>query len=228
MYTNADVILPVTTATDQTYLMAVVSLRTCRASCGARVHAYLNNSPETRLRARLIEQCFLLGISVIDWREPFSLSKIFNHGTDNTAGDYIVHATSDVIFYPGWLDNIIDLWKQHPEFYTLGNYSFDDENMPCVKHNVMPERRVVATHNPSAGLNVFRRQAVYRWDEHFTIWEMDTDLQMYIEKNGLRAGYCLNSRADHLINCVKSCVPGTPGYDASAYVRKKWGMPEPK
>jgi hypothetical protein len=111
-----------------------------------------------------------------------------------------------VIYYPNWLENIIELWEQNPQYFCLCNYSFDVANNPCVERHLFPEKRIVNTHNPSSGVLVLRRSANYVWDEFFHLWEIDTDFQMYIEANGLKAGYCLNARCDHLVDGVKAHV----------------------
>lgn len=227
---DADVIIPVTTHSDLTYLMAVVALRTCQASTTARIHAYINNSPDGTLRNRLINQCAMLGIYTYDWQRPFSLSKIFNHGTDHTKGEYIAYGTSDVIYYPNWLENIIDLWKENPEYYCLVNYSFDDLPRSCSQNHVQPIRQIRDTWNPSSGVTIFKRASGWRWDEHFRLWEIDTDVNWHMERNRLKAGYCLNARCDHLVSCIKDVVPGSTGMETNPteYVHRKYGMPLPQ
>ncbi len=226
MSLDADVIMPVTTATEWSYLMAVIALRTCKASTSARVWAYINNSPKSVWRTRLEKQCHALGIRVVDWGQPFSLSKIFNAALDRTRGEFIAYATSDVLYFKDWLENIVDLWREFPGYFTLCNWSFDDQNMPCVQHTIINERRIIHTGNPSAGVNVFRRADGWRWDEHFDLWEIDADLFYHIERNKLKAGICLNARCDHLIEGVRKFIPHGPGqdFDATGYLRKKWNL----
>ena len=223
---DADIILPITTATEFSYLMAVVALRTCQASTTARIHAYINNSPPSIKRERMETQCRMLGIRVVDWPGRFNIAKIFNHGLDHTSGEYICYATSDVIFFPNWLDNIIELWEENPEYFTLCNWSFDDLNMPCVQHEIVNERRIIHTGNPSAGLNCFRRKDGWRWDENFELWEIDADLFYHLQRNKLKAGVVLSARADHLIEGVRKFVPqGTPAeINPTEYLRRKWSL----
>lgn len=228
MTLDADVILPITTATDQTYLMATVALRTCRASTSARILAFLNNSPPSPLRERIINQCQMLGIGMVFWDKPFSLTKIFNAGTGLTRGEFIAYGTSDVIYFPNWFENIVELWRENPEYFCLVNYSFDDLNMPCVQHSVVNERRIEHTGNPSSGVTIFKRSSNYVWDENFSCWEMDADLFYYLVHHKLKAGYCLDARCDHLINGVKSLVGGNwENPKAGEYLRAKWGLLEP-
>lgn len=223
---NADVIIPVTTASEWSYLMAVVALRTCQASTSARIWAYLNNSPASRNRDRLEAQCRMLGITLVDWPHRFSLSKIFNDGLDRTHGEFIAYGTSDVLYFKDWFENIVDLWREFPGYFTLSNWTFDDQNMPCVQHEIVNQRRIIQTGNPSAGVNVFRRDSGWRWDENFELWEIDADLFYHLERNHLKAGICLNARCDHLIEGVRRFVPqGTPAsVDASAYLKRKWNL----
>src|SRR6185295_4296657 len=226
MSLDADVIIPVTTATEETYHMAVMALRTCQASTTARVWAYINNSPPSVRLDRLRNQCEMLGIGVRMWDGPFSISKIFNDGTRTTTGEFIAHGTSDVIYFPNWLENIVDLWRENPDYFTLCNWIFDALNMPCVQHRIVNERRIIHTGNPSAGVNVFRRRDGWMWDEAFDLWEIDADLFYFLERNHLKAGICLNARCDHLIEAVRKHAPQGPATDfnPTAYLRKKWGL----
>ena len=77
-------------------------------------------------------------------------------------------------------------------------------------------------------LNVFRRRDGWMWDEAFDLWEIDADLFYHLERNHLKAGVCLNARCDHLIEAVRKHAPQGPetGLNPTAYLRKKWGLPE--
>jgi len=223
---SADVIIPVTTGSETAYMMAVMSLRTCHASTKANIWAYINNSPDDALRARLVNQCHMLGINVVMWPGPFNIAKIFNDGFDRSKGDYIGFGTSDVIYYDHWLENIIELWEENPEYFILSSWSFDDLATPCARNHIVNRREIVHTGNPSAGVLVFKRSSQYRWDENFELWEIDADLFYHIERNKLKAGICLNARCDHFIEGVRRFVPHgpKPEVEPTLYLRKKWNL----
>lgn len=234
--TDADIILPVCATNAHCHLMASMAMRTLRASTDARIFVLGNNTPDESRREALEKECRLLGM-FLHWMEgPFSISVAFNSGTRLGEGPgpskYIAYATSDVIYFPGWLENIIELWEENPHYFALCSYSFDVNNNPCVRHEVTPERRIVDTHNPSSGALVLKRESGYKWDEQFALWEIDTDFLYYIEAHNLKAGYCLNARCDHLVDGVKAHVDyqtnfgmtGDEFYRGSkAAVKSKWG-----
>lgn len=236
--TDADVILPVTTASEFNYIMATMAIRTCRASTDARIIVMLNNSEDGSLWNRVVKQCSLLGIECCYVPGPFNIAKIFNNGASLGVGKYIAYGTSDVIYYPGWLENLISLWEKEPDYFALCTYSFDDLNMPCVSHEIVNEPRIVQTHNPSSGVIVIKRESNYVWDEQFPLWEIDADFLYYLEHNKLKAGYCLNARADHLIGCVRNHIDLKKHFgmknDGDFFggprirLEKKWGLERPK
>lgn len=199
---NADVILPLCASNDASLYVSLVGLRTCQASTNARVWVMCNNTTEPWLTI-IRENCEMLGVNFRYVDGPFNIAKVFNLGTRLTYGDYIAFATADVIFFPRWFENIVELWEENPEYWTLTNYSFDTRNMPCVKHDTTPERRIVQTGNPSAGINVFKRSSGYVWDEQFPLWEIDADLHYHLAHYGLKAGVCLNARCDHMIEGIR-------------------------
>ncbi len=229
--TDADIILPVCATNRSCHLMASVAIRTLRASTDASILVLANNTPDDRQKM-LERECGLLGLNYLYMPGPFNIAKAYNFGATFGTAKYIVYATSDVIYFPGWLDNLITMFEQNPHYFCLCNYSFDIDNNPCARQTVTPETRIVDTHNPSSGVIVFKRETGYKWDEQFPLWEIDTDLLYYIESKNLRAGYCCNSRCDHLIDGVKIHVDLEKNFEtveggfhggAKARVRAKWG-----
>jgi hypothetical protein len=230
--TDADVILPVCASNSQCHIMAMMAMRTLRASTDATIYVMANNTPDLTRRLALQQECELLGMHFYYDHGPFNIARAFNIGATFGCGKYIAYATSDVIYFPDWLDNIISLWEENPQYFALCNYSFDVCNNPCVRQSVIPERRIVDTHNPSAGVIVLKRESGYKWDEQFPLWEIDTDFLYYIEAHNLKCGYCLNARCDHLVDGVKAHVDyqtnfrmtGDEFYGRSkARVKSKWG-----
>lgn len=229
---DADVIIPVCATNHHCHNFAMVAMRTCRASTSARILILGNNTPDPTRREALKKECEYLGMAWHYVEGPFSISKAFNLGTRMTQGKYIAYGTSDVIYFPNWLENIIELWEQNPQYFCLCNYSFDLNNNPCVSRQMFPEKRIINTHNPSSGVMVLKRENGYQWDESFALWEIDTDFQMYIQKNGLKAGYCLNARCDHLVDGVKCNVDYQTNMgltsdqfygESKAKIKEKWG-----
>lgn len=204
--TDADIVLPLCATNEHCHLVAMVAMRTLRASTDARVIVLANNTPDMSRRLAVQAECDLLGLDYQYVEGPFSISKFFNYGASLGRHKYIAYATQDVIFFPGWLTNIIELWEANPQYFCLCNYSFDVNNNPCTRKSTVPEKRIIDTHNPSSGVTVLKRENGYKWDEQFTLWEVDTDFLYYIEAHGLKAGYCCNARADHIINGVKGTI----------------------
>lgn len=228
--TDADVIIPVTAANTQTYYVSSVGLRTARASTSANILALANNGDGGTYQAKLEQDCKNLGIRYHYMDGPFSISKAFNLGRRMTTGQYIAYGTADVIYYRGWLENIIELWEENPEWFALTNYSYDSDNMPCVEHQDMNEKRIVQTGNPSSGVIVLRRKDNYEWDEQFALWEIDADFFYYIKSKGLKAGYCLNARCDHMIGSIRDKIDCGKAFamddmygESKRRVKAKWG-----
>lgn len=230
--TDAAVIIPVTSRNAHCHLMAKVAIRTCRASTDAPMLVLANNSPEPRLRDEIFNECHALGVDYCYLPGPFNIAKAFNYGATKTKGTYIAYGTSDVLYFPGWLDKIIAAWEQHPSYFAICNYSFDTANNPCSRPDVTPLNVIKHTANPSAGVIVLRRDSGYQWDEQFSLWEIDADFLYYLEANHLKAGYCLNARCDHLVDGVKAHLdlgeafglqPGEDFYrDSKAKIKAKW------
>lgn len=212
--------------------MAKIALRTCRASTDAPMIVLANNSPEPRLRDDIFKECHALGIDYCYLDGPFNIAKAFNYGASRTGGKYIAYGTSDVIYYPGWLDNIIKSWEQYPDYFALCNYSFDMAHNPCTRQCVEPLNVIKHTANPSAGIIVLKRSSGYQWDEQFPLWEIDADFLYHLEANNLKAGYCLNARCDHLVDGVKAHLDLLENFgqtsdqfyrDSKAKIKAKWG-----
>jgi glycosyltransferase involved in cell wall biosynthesis len=227
---NADVIIPVTSANHCAYYAASVALRTCRASTSARVLALDNNGDHGGYQAKLKLDCENLGIAYHYVDGPFSISRLFNLGARMTSGEYIAYGTSDVIYFPDWMENIIEAFEEHPEYYCLTNFSYDADNMPCVKHDGTLEKKIAPTHNPSSGVLVLKRKDGYVWDEQFALWEIDADFLYFLEANNLKAGYCCNARCDHMIGSIRAVVDMSKHSDpaeadfgeAKRRVKEKW------
>ena len=230
--TDADIILPVCATNSHCHLLASMAMRTLRASTDARIIVLANNTPDESRRFALERECGLLGLDYLYVGGPFSISKLFNEGAAMGMRKYIAYATSDVIYFPGWLDNIIELWEMSPDYFALCSYSFDINNNPCARQSVEPIKLVQNTHNPSSGVIVLKRESGYKWDETFPLWEIDTDFLYYVEAHNLKCGYCLNARCDHLIDGVKAHIDLAVNFgltsdqfykDSKAAVRKKSG-----
>lgn len=226
MSLDADVILPLCACNDASLYVSLVGLRTCQASTSARILVMCNNTPVDPWRTIIEDNCRLLGVRFHYVEGPFNIAKIFNLGTRMTTGAYICYATADVIYFANWFENIVELWEEHLEYFTLTNYSFDTREFPCVKHHTTPERKIIHTGNPSAGLNVFKRSSGYVWDENFALWEIDADLHYFLRDHKLKAGVCMNARCDHLVEGVRRFMPHgpAPDVDATKYLRAKWSL----
>lgn len=234
---NADIIMPVCAANEATLNMSQVAIRTCKASTSARLLVIGNNTPNQDWRTRLRWNCELLGARwVYDdcFDGNFSLSRVWNKGATMTDGEYIAYTNADAIFYPNWLENLIGLWRQEPEYWIVVPFSFDCRNYPCERTQVAPEPRIVPSHNPAGAVQVFRRDSGWKWDEQFPLWEMDADITLTLERYRRRGGVAYNSRVDHLCSGFVHNVkyedhfgPNAGFSTATTAFRKKWGLKDP-
>lgn len=235
--TDADIVLPVCASDEGSLYVSTVGIRTCAATApGARIMVMCNNT-EGKFRQIIESNCVGLGLEFYYIDGPFSISRVFNRGARLGTRKYIAYCTADVIYYHGWLENLISLWNEHPDYFALATYSFDIGNNPCVPRSGMGERRIVDTHNPSSGVLVLKRESGYVWDENFPLWEIDADFLYYIERNGLRAGYCLNARCDHMIEGIRRHIDYGKNFGMTCqddffgaprrYLEQKWGLGPP-
>lgn len=220
---NADVILPVSSSTPMRWTLSMVAMRTLHANTpGVRIIVIDTTREPSDLRVR--NECRALGVEYLEWKQEFSITKIFNMAQEIGDGKYVVFATADTIFYPDWLMNLVKIWDENPQYFCLAPCTFDPRGNPCSMQTVKSQWKIVETAHPSAGVIVFRRDNLFQWDEQFPLWECDSDLTLYMERNGLKAGYCLNSRVDHLINGFDT--PHDPL--ARRKLEAKWNLPRPK
>lgn len=235
--TDASVIIPVCASNPATLFMTLVAIRTCAASTDAPILVLCNNTPEGEYRDTVFKNCQQLGVVMHYIDGPFSISKCYNLATGYTSRKYIAYGTADVIYYPGWLDTVIELWEQDPSYFALSTYSFDVVDNPCSRNLVATEKKIIETHHPSAGVLVLKRESNYIWDEQFELWEIDSDFWYYLKANNLKAGYCLGARCDHMIGGVRPHIdiganfgfkddPEREMYkDPRKRLEKKWNLP---
>ena len=208
-----------------------VALRTLRESTDAEVLVLGNNTPDLQRVKALRQLCGMLGFRFEHVEGPFSQSRFWNYGIDRTTGSHIVFANADCIFYPCWLDHILELWREEPEYYALWPWSFNVHDMGLAYRTCrVPERRIIHTHHPAVAL-VMRRLSGYRWDEQFPLWEMDADFMYFCQVKGHKLGLCLWSRVDHLHNTISNNIDldlhlGVRDHCSLSVnrLRAKWGL----
>ena len=211
-----------------------VALRTLRESTDADILVLGNTTPSHSKIEDLERLCNLLQIRFKFIQGRFSQSKFWNYGIDHSTGKYIVFTGADCIFYPQWLDRILELWQEQPEFYALWPWSLNISNSGLAyRRSRQCERRIIETHHPAVAL-VMKRESGYRWDEQFTLWEMDADFVYHCARNGHRTGLCLWSRVDHFNSTVSSNIPFQENFgeeqnqeqgNATIYLKRKWNLP---
>jgi len=207
MYSDCDIILPVTVPNEFLWTVASMCLRSARASTDANIIVVLNNSPDHKLADDIREQCSLLNIQWIDMAGPFSLSAAYNLGAKLGNARYVAYGQSDILFFDGWLDRLIELWEEHPEYWVVWPFSFGTVHYgQSYRHSPKLEHRIVEDGFPQGALSVMRRYDNYRWDEQFPFWELDADLSLHMKANKLKGGLCLWSRVDHLSSTVSGNV----------------------
>lgn len=230
---DASIILPMTACSPFMEYVNNVALRTLRESTEADVLVLGNNTPSHSKVEELEKLCSLLQFRFKFIPGTFSQSRFWNYGIDHTSGKYIVFANADCIFYPLWLEHLVELWEEHPEFYALWPWSM---NIPAsgiaYRKSRIGDRRIVETHHPAIAL-VMRRESGYRWDEQFALWEMDADFIYHCQNGKHRTGICLWSRVDHFNSTVSSNIDGPSHFgesvdqqhgDATTRLKKKWGI----
>lgn len=235
---GASVVLPMTAATPFLEYVNNVALRTLGASTRAEVLVLGNNAgPDWVRTERLGKLCALLGFRFKYVEGPFSQSRFWNLGASMTSRPYIVYANADCIFYADWLERLLALWAEEPEYWALWPWSLSLSDMGLAYRTTLDApRRIVPTHHPAVAL-VMRRADGYRWDEQFGFWEMDADFVLDAQANARKLGLCLWSRVDHFNSTVSSNIDFGRHFgvshnehcgEAGRRLRAKWGLPEPK
>lgn len=233
--TDASLIIPVTAANEVSFYSATVALRTLRATAPTiETLVFLNNTPTGWMREGIITQCRLLGIRLIDWSEPFSMSRIFNAGTRMTERRYIAWAGQDSIFYPGWLEAMTDAFSLHPDYAIFWPWSFDWRDFGVsFRSSTTPAEGILEGPTPAGAVVMMRRVENYWWDEHFTRWELDADMHYEMKARGWKGACVLNARVDHLVETIDRSIDYIAAYgqsrevvnaEATAYLRQKWHL----
>lgn len=231
--TDASIIIPMTACSPFMEYINNVALRTLRESTDADV-LVLGNNTESWAKVEDLERlCRSLDMRFRFIEGRFSQSKCWNFGIDHSQGKYIVFCGADCIFYPDWLDHLIELWEEQPHFYALWPWSFNvTDSGLAYRSTRQAERRIIETHHPAIAL-VMKRESGYRWDEQFSLWEMDADFVYHCQKNGHKTGLCLWSRVDHFNSAVSSNIPFNNHFgeeqnqeqgNATEYLKRKWNL----
>jgi hypothetical protein len=235
MYSDCDLILPVTVPNEVLWAVSSMCLRSARASTDANIIVMLNNSPDKKLADDIREQCSLLDIKLVEMDAPFSLSVAFNQGAALGHAKYIAYGQCDTLFFDGWLDRLVELWEEHPEYYVVWPFTFSTLRYgQSYRQSYRLERRIVADGFPQGALSILRRADNYQWDERFTFWEMDADFSLHMQRNNLKGGLCLWSRVDHIAQTVGNNIDrnkhfgvadmGEANSQASRRLQEKWGL----
>lgn len=210
--------------------IAALALTTCAATCHAQILFMDNGGTDQRLRDRIRETCRITGHRYVWMDEPFNEARYFNLGAQMTGAEIVFRANFDVEFFPGWLDNLLDLWAKNPEYYCLAPYGYADQAMGlCCRRDTRPEAKIVDCDHPSGWMYGMRRAEMVPTDESFRYWNVDYDFYGWMRANSKRGGVCYNSRVDHLADAVKTHHPESFGFDlekhkdeAHAAYQKKW------
>lgn len=233
--TDCDIIMPGTNQNAKTFQMNCRAIESLKDSCDARLLFLDNNCADFTWCKEFEILCKSLGYRYLYCFEPFNMGKFFNHGYRITKGKYICYSNSDLVFHKDWLKNILELWEENPEFYSMHSYSFHPHHKGLNYRNddCAPIRQVIECDHPGSGLSVMRRTDRHVWDETFSYWENDHDYWRWMKANGKKAGICLNARVDHDIEGVMKLIDEktfderglkASKEEASAALRKKWGL----
>lgn len=233
---EAAVIMPVTAANDYLWYVASVGIRTLAASTKQTILVLGNNTPDETKRKSIARQCSALGVRYEYIEGPFSLTKFWNYGIDSTQEPYLAFANQDCIYYPGWLENMIQLSQYEPDFFMLWPWSFSDTDAGVAfttsihpKDHVNYGAMAILEHHHPCTLVFMKRSDGYRWDERFKGFELDADIVKYVASKNLRIGMCLNARVDHFSETVRNHIDLEQHYgdrdyygNATRALKEKW------
>lgn len=211
------------------FYAAEVAVRTCQASTGQPIYVLCNNSNDVALRERFQTDCGDLGVTYEYWPGAYHMNRMFNHVNTKLSTHYVAYCNQDVIFYQGWLSNLITQWEKQAEYWMVVPYN--QGSRPTITQKRVPgdTQGIVDTPNHATGVIVLRRG--FAFDETFADWEQDADMHYYAGANRLKIGVCLSSRVDHFEEIVRKYGDiegklGVEGYaaKASAALKAKWNL----
>ena len=144
-----------------------------------------------------------LGYEYVRIEEPYNCARWWTLGKESTAkwgGEFTVFASCDLLFYAGWLDNLVELWREHPEYFCLAPFSWGRCHHTGLNYrdDCTPRREIIPCDHPAAWCHVRRRDDDYIPDIRFKDWNVEFDFYEWMKANDRKAGVCGNARADHL------------------------------
>lgn len=214
---EAAVIMPVTAPNDFLWYVASVGIRTLAASTKQTMLVLANNTPDLVKRSSIERQCRALDVRYEYVEGPFSLTRFWNLGIDLTKEPHLAFANQDCIFYPRWLENMIALWEQNPDYYALWPWSFCDHDLGIAYPQFIRYENRIQQHHAPATILLMKRSSGYRFDERFSGWELDADLINHFESNKLKVGMVMNARVDHFNQTVTTNIDLQKHYGQNFY-----------
>jgi hypothetical protein len=207
------------------------AISTHQATCESLLHVWDHDRLEgSSLNAQLEALCQSLGASYLYLSEPYHQTRWWNRFIQNSEADYLALSSADVIFYPGWLDEIKyaitytpGLLSYHPVTVSRNHCGLSYVNSP----SALEPHRVVINANPLCHVIVTPKIGAHVWDEQFPYWEADMDYHLTMERGPRKAGICRGSRVDHLDGSqIRDSASHYPiGYhEARGLLEKKWGL----
>jgi hypothetical protein len=230
---NADVIISICAPTRACYVTAEIALRTLAAHTDANLIAVANNMPVLEFKEALFANAKSLGVKW-HWYEkaPLNIANLFNESFRATSGKYYVGGQQDVIFYPRWLDNLIEAWESEPNYFVLAPYTFNlwRNDLTCTLPG-NPRSGILELWPHSVAALAFRRDKPWYYDENIP-GECDSDLYQHCHRNKLRTGIVMNSRVDHLGQVTASEIGGvekimenpTQCSEDARKLKEKWNL----
>jgi hypothetical protein len=145
-----------------------------------------------------------LGYEYVRIEEPYNCARWWILGKELTAakwgGEFTVFAACDLLFHPGWLDNIVDLWRSNPDYFCLAPFSWGRLHHTGLNYrsdDLKPRREILPCDHPAPWCFVRRRDDDYVPDLRFKDWNVEFDFYEWMKFHGRKAGVCLNARVDH-------------------------------
>ena len=162
-----------------------------------------------------------------------NMNKFYNIGTNLTIRDYIIYASSDIIFYENWYYNLLNWFDVVDNLYVISPFTkaFEsDVNAAGVyRHDTSIKHEFFDTVHIPGWFYAFKRNTNHIWDEKFKAHFQDSDLVYTVDKlrkenPNIKSGIAYNSRVDHMGG--KTAANTIQDYffeDGKQQLFKKWG-----
>lgn len=222
--------------TENACLLNRVATRTHQATAGhlSQLYFWDHDIVNEHLSGLLKREITDLGGIYVPVVEPYHQTKYWNDFMRSSRADYVVLASADVIFYHGWLEQLLRYYSASPDLLSVHPVAFSPWHAGLSYFCEAGPRPDVlhTTANPLCHVLVHRLANKYFWDEQFPYYEADMDYHLHMERSGKRAGVVTSSRVDHLEGSIirheaKGVVLQPDAGIARKRLEAKWNLSPP-